>query len=98
MNIKEITQYGNVMITVTAADLERFAQAVVSEYVRLHIPQKEERILTRKEVARMLCVSDRTVSNMMQRGVLHGIRVSGMVRFTLQEVEQYINTRGGRHD
>lgn len=51
------------------------------------------RLLTVREVARLLAVSERLVQSLAQRGDLQAIRVGRLLRFRLEDVETFV-TRG----
>ena len=53
---------------------------------------EKRELLTLKQVAEWLQVSDRTVHRLMDDGQLHGMKVGRQWRFEEKEVEAYINS------
>jgi excisionase family DNA binding protein len=53
-------------------------------------PIAVERLLTKKEVARLLGCSVRMVERLVASGTLTAVRIRGAVRFRLSDVEQII--------
>lgn len=53
-----------------------------------------ERMLTVKELARYLSLSERTVYNMIRQGQIPFAKVGGQYRFGRQEIDQWLSQRG----
>jgi excisionase family DNA binding protein len=53
-------------------------------------------LLTTREAAERLAVSDRTIANLVSRGRLRPVRIGRAVRFSPAEVERFIAEGGGR--
>lgn len=49
-------------------------------------PDAERELLTTKELARALKVTERTVQNLVSRGMVNPLRIGRCVRFVLSEV------------
>ena len=52
--------------------------------------QKPVRLLTPKEAADFLSVSDKTIKRLVAEGNIPAFRVRNSMRFKLQDIEQYI--------
>ena len=50
----------------------------------------EAKVYTVKEVAVLMKVSNKTVYKMIHDDTLHGIRVRGQIRITLQALQNYL--------
>ncbi len=48
-------------------------------------------LLTYKDVAKLLRVSERTVWTLVKEGKLKACRIGRLVRFTLESVREYLN-------
>lgn len=56
-------------------------------------PDAERHLLTTKELARALKVTERTVQNLVSRGTLKPIKIGRCVRFDLGEVLEELKTQ-----
>ena len=54
-------------------------------------------LLTKKQVAKALCVTTRTISNWVRRGVLPHIKVGGRILFPWPEVRETLKRNFGRN-
>ena len=50
-----------------------------------------DQLITKREVAKLLAVSERTIDRVMARGKITKIKVGGCIRFKLSEVKEVIN-------
>lgn len=57
---------------------------------------KTENLLRKKEVAKMLACSSRTVDRLVNAGRLTRVKILGGIRFRLSQVEALMT--GGNHD
>lgn len=73
--------------------LRRTAGSRAAHKLRL---TRAERLLTVRDVARLLCVSRQTVYTMIRGGDLSGLRVRGMMRLRPGEVLRYMRHNGLR--
>lgn len=48
---------------------------------------------TRKQVAALIGISDRTLMRDQQRGYLHGYNVGGRWRYTAQQINDYLTAK-----
>ena len=62
-------------------------------------PTLPTRLLTPKEAAGFLSISTRTLSRIVKQGALHVVRVGGSNRFTMPDLEAYVERgRATGHD
>lgn len=59
-------------------------------------PDRDDRLLKKKDAAQMLACSSRHVDRLVNSGKLTRIKILGAVRFRLSQVQSLIN--GGSHD
>jgi len=59
-------------------------------------PMIEDRLLRKRDVAEMFGVSTRTIDRRVNEGKLSRVKILGMIRFRLSEVQALM--RGGNHD
>lgn len=50
-------------------------------------------LVTPRDAARMLCISERTVWSLSQSGVLNVVRIGRSVRYAVADIEDYIERR-----
>jgi len=86
----KIVDAGNVLVflDVTKTERKRLLAAAENEPIK-----KKQKLLTKKQVAKMLGVCPETVKRYAKRGMLHPIRLSQrMVRYGEDEVLELLNS------
>ena len=84
------------MVSMPVTELQRMISAAVDKALEQRFEplrkRFEERMLTTKEVAEALRVSEMTVYNMAKRGELNQIKIGSKTMYRESEVTQIINS------
>ena len=63
-------------------------------------PAKESRsieLLTRKETAELLRISLPTLAKWSEHGIIHAISMGGRIYYSLSEIQNILEKKGGKH-
>lgn len=63
-------------------------------------PAKESRsieLLTRKETAKLLRISLPTLAKWSEQGIIHAISMRGRIYYSLSEIQNILEKKGGKH-
>ena len=59
-------------------------------------PSVPSSLLTKRDVARLLSVSIRTVDNLRKERNLRSVKIGELVRFDMKDIQEFINRRRSR--
>lgn len=95
-------QFPQVSITIPAADLFSFGAAIVSDTIARYKAEleariqaeKEEKLLTAREVAALFNVCTRTVTRWRKTGYLAAVPVGGILKYRRSECCRILEEKG----
>lgn len=90
--------YPGVAVTVPVAELERFGSTLVEKAIERYkneleakaIAEKEERLLTAREAAKLFGVCVKTVSRWRQAGYIEPVPVGGLFKYRLSDCQRIL--------
>ena len=84
----------NVMLhTFELSDFEKVVEKVLERKLKSFIPQEREKLtlLSRKDTAKLLCISLPTLHDWTKTGVVKAHRIGNRILYKLEEVNQALN-------
>lgn len=91
MNIEQLLEKGNVTLAFSASDLHEFGLSLIHEATAsMQQSEKEEKMLSSKETAKLLGISENSLWRWGKLGYLVGIKIGRKVLYKQSDVDALI--------